>query len=310
MKRFFVHHLSLIVSVILMLTSCEQINLDQAKDEGSTHHITLHISGYTMIPFSSAAKASSSLPAEGSSRASASTVSHIDIAVFAEDGTKVTKINQKAGNSDFGSPSLTLSDGIYTLVVIAHNGLGVATISSPEEVTFANNKVTDTFYTSQKLVVSEATASKEVELVRSVSMVRVILTDTSFPDNFSQLQLYYTGGSSTFNPATGFGSKNSRQTEIRQYADAAKDADGHPVFDIYTFPHAADGALKITLTPLDSQAAEIASAKTLENVPVSINFITEARGTLFANGTSPNTSAASLSFTLNDTWSGTKPFNF
>lgn len=300
MKRF----VSLSVFLVMLLASCEQPLLTEPEIDDDTHKVTLNIMGYTMMPFTSTAKADGS----ADSRAALSVVSHIDLAVFDADGNKVTKLNQKENDAEFGKPSLILADGTYALVVIAHSCSGVATISSAEEVTFPNNKVTDTFYACSKLVVSKATTSQNVTLTRPVAMVRVILADTSLPEKFAQLQLYYTGGSSTFNPSTGYGSKNSRQTELRTVADARRDAQGQPVFEIYTFPHDSEGTLKLTLTAQDANGTAIATEKVLETVPVAVNYITEANGNLFPVTSSSTTSA--IAFSINDTWAGSHSLNF
>lgn len=306
MMRF----LAFVLSAFMLLTSCEQpiIGDGDSGADGDTRKVTLHISGYTMIPFSSPSKAARS---ESVTRASSvPSVTHIDLAVFDADGNKITKVNQKIESEAFGSPVVSLADGTYTLVVIAHSGSGVATITSPEEVAFPNNKVTDTFYACQQIVVSEAATSHDITLVRPVAMVRVILTDTSLPDGFAQLQLYYTGGSSTFSPSTGYGSKNSRQTELRNVADASRDAEGRYVFEVYTFPHDEQGTLKLTLTPLDSKGSEVSASKVVEAVPVRINYITEAYGTLFSSGTSSSIVESSMAFNIDDVWSGTTSVEF
>ena len=45
----------------------------------------------------------------------------------------------------FGSPTLTIEDGQYHLVIIAHNGLGNISVESEEKIKFKDNKITDTF---------------------------------------------------------------------------------------------------------------------------------------------------------------------
>lgn len=242
------------------------------------------------------------------SRASLSGVTHLDLAVFNSEGEKIIKVNQTSADTSFGSPEVKLPEGTYTLVIIAHSSSGVATLTSPTEVTFPNNKVTDTFYTHQQFTVSSSTSSLDVTLQRAVAMVRVIATDANPPAEFTQLKLYYTGGSSTFNPQTGYGSKDSRQTEIRQVAEAQKDNDGNTLYEIYTFPHTEEDVLKLTLTPQDAQGNGIAIETTLNEVPVRLNYITEARGRLFSINSTTFTTTLPLS--INDQWGGTNSVEF
>lgn len=138
-------------------------------------------------------------------------------------------------------------------------------------------------------------------------MVRVILTDTELPADFAQLQLYYTGGSSTFNPQTGFGAKNSRQTEVGTLAESRTTAEGYHVFEIYTFPHIVEDELKLTLIPQDAQGQAIAPERVIEAIPVKLRCITECRGLLFTSG---STTSGSIHITINDQWGETLHHDF
>lgn len=285
----------LLLLLPLLLLSCSQIELDETK-----HRVTLHISGYTMTPFS---RAATTVDAN-------SDVTHIDLVLFDADGSKVIKINQRQGDNNFGAPSITLAEGNYTLVVIAHSGSGVATITSPTEVTFPNNKVTDTFYSCQQISIRPETSSLDVMLHRAVSMVRIHLKDSSYPAGFSILKLYYTGGSSTFNPTTGYGSKDSRQTEYRTLVPVGASAEETlKEAEIYTFPHEEEGTLKITLTPQDSEGNDLPyPGKTLEAVPIRLNYITDATGLLFTTADAPFSLPIQLCF--DTSWAGTSEFEF
>ena len=155
--------------------------------------------------------------------------------MFDEDDAKVgsTK-SQKAGDTNFGSVGLSLQEGTYTIVAIAHNGEGNCTITSPTKVTFPNNKMTDTFCYCGTLDVGEGGISETLEMKRVVAMMRLTVTD-AIPNGVARLKFYYTGGSSTLNPRTSFGCVNSKQTEYRSVIDG----NGQPisVYEIYTAPH-------------------------------------------------------------------------
>ena len=71
--------------------------------------------------------------------------SRLSFVVFSGD-EKVKSINQKEGDEGFGTVSMNIAEGNYTLVVIAHSCSGNATVSSPSKITFPNNVVSDTFY--------------------------------------------------------------------------------------------------------------------------------------------------------------------
>lgn len=98
-------------------------------------------------------------------------------------------------------------------------------------------------------------------------MFRLVLTDEEIPGNVAKMKFYYTGGSSTFSPASGVGCVNSKQTEYRTVAD-----DG--VYEIYTMPHTEEDVLtKLTVTALDAND-NIIKERIFEDVPVVRNQVT------------------------------------
>lgn len=217
--------------------------------------------------------------------------SRINVAVFDGGGTKLKSIAQSSSDSGFGSVPLSLAAGSYKLVVIAHNGSGSATITSEEKVTFANNKVTDTFYYYGVLTVNNDKREVAITLKRAVAMVRLLID--GLPDDVATLKFYYTGGSSTFSPFEGLGNVNSKQTEYRPYNE-----DG--IYEIYTFPHSTEDAItKLTITALDA-GDNMLDEIMVENIPVTVNRITEYSGAKFGGGGSQ----VSMSISVNPSWAG------
>lgn len=208
----------------------------------------------------------------------------IDVGVFL-DGEKVKAVNSKAEDSDFGTIGLSLDEGLYEIVIIAHSGTGAATISSPDEIKFSNNKVTDTFYYYGNLNVSAAGGTFAVVLKRAVAMFRLVINDKT-PTDVTQMKFYYTGGSSTFDATSGYGCVNSRQTEYRDvetlaYTDSSQ-------YEIYTFPHVDDDVLKIVVTAQNSLEEELYE-RTFTDVSVNIDEITLYSGSFFTTSSTATT---------------------
>lgn len=275
---------------VLLLVSCfpAASGTDWVGEEGE-HLITFHIDRVGLSFLSRANGAGS--------------VTRVDLAVFDSTDTRIARINQLLTDADFLSPSVVLPEGDYRLVIIAHSCNGAATITSPSEVTFPQNKVTDTFTSFSHLTVTPQTpltSQVSLTLMRAVSMMRLVMTDAQLPSAFSQLQFYYTGGSSTYSPLASCGSKNSRQTEVRLLSDADLDTDGHPVFEVFTFPHQPVDEVKLTLTPQDDQGKSIAPERVINAIPIRLNTVTEIRGPLFVP-----TTTASFQITICDQWSDT-----
>jgi len=233
--------------------------------------------------------------------------SRINIAIFDGDGTKVKTMAQKEGDASYGTVALALAAGTYKLVVVAHSCDGSATITSTEKVTFPNNKVTDTFYYYGDLVVSNEQQTYDLTLTRAVAMFRLVLTDEEVPETVAKMKFYYTGGSSTFSPADGYGCVNSKQTEIRPVPVGS--ADGI-TFEIYTLPHTEEDVLtKLTVTALDANDNTI-KERVFENVLVIRNQVTRYTGSFFGNGGGGETGSGDFRMTADPEWDSINGYTF
>lgn len=274
------------IFIVGLLCACEHVDLDKyinKKAEKSGNTIVFTIQPYQMSDFGEA----KGLTARAT-KAVKDICSRVDMVIFNGDN-KVRSVSQDAKTKNFGVVSTQLPAGSYTVVIIAHNGKGKATISSPREIKFSENKLTDTFYYCNSLEVA-GEARHEVVLKRAVAKFVLKLTDR-VPTEVKQFQFTYTGGSSTFNAETGFGTVKSRQTETRQVASEAYQTPSN--YEIYTFPHADGKKLKITVLAQDGSKNTI-QERTFENVPVEANKITTYSGTFFQS-TEPS---RGTSFTL------------
>lgn len=279
-----------------LCTSCSN-PLTEEEDFTSGTPVTFSIHSFEMQPFSE----------RNARNTDQKQVSRIDLGIFDEQGNKVQKVNQVSTDEDFARPVIKLAPGSYQMVVVAHCGSGMGTITSPSQVTFPNNKVTDTFAKVVKFTVGEQPKSVDITLARVVAMVRFIFTDESIPDELEQVKFYYTGASSTLNPSTGFGSKKSRQSQIIKIKDAQKDKDGNTVFEVYTFPHDISGELSMTVTPMDQKEQAITSEITL-TLPIKLNHITECHGELMEGSSTFLNNAVAIN--IADKWEGKLKVSF
>lgn len=277
----------------LLCISCEKLDFNHLEKNDGKTTVTLRVKQFEQISFENATRAASN-PAD--------VCTHIDIAVFDEEGNKTT-ITQKAGDSNFGTAVLQLEQGKYKLVVVAQNGTGKSTMTSLTEVSFTNNKeLPDIFSCCEDLLVGEDSKEIDLTLDRRVAMIQFVFTDESIPENITKMKFYYTGGSSTLDPSTGFGAKLSKQTEYRDIATALKNSDGHLVFNLYTIPHEIDDELSIKITAMDESNNESFEAD-FNNVPVTVNKVTQFVGAFFT--TTPAMGTNSVSMKINAEWAGT-----
>ena len=288
---------AILLAILAVLAACEKpiLGEDEVGDSPTEANVILHFTQFEQEAFTRAATDITSL------------CSRLNIAIFNSEGTKVKTVAQKEGDADYGTVALSLAEGTYQLVVIAHNCEGSATITSSEKVTFPNNKVTDTFYYYGDLVVTSETQNYDLTLTRAVAMFRLVLTDEDIPSAVAKFKFYSTGGSSTFSPKDGYGCVNSKQTELRTVP--AGSASG-TIFEIFTLPHTEEDVLtKLTVTALDANDNTI-KERIFENVPVVRNQVTRYTGSFFGSGGGGQTGSGSFRMTADPDWDAVNGYTF
>ena len=285
MKRY------LYSSFLLCLVACEAPYIGEpvSPEPEEEPNVVIRVSGFEQIPFEDAIPA---FPTRADEEV-VDICSRLNFVVYA-NGEKVKSLAQKRGDKDYGTAAFNLPDGTYTFAVIGHNSDGTCTVTSLDKISFKDNRVTDTFVYSGDIEVSSETHTYDIELQRAVAMVRIVVAD-EIPSDVRQMQFYYTGGSSTLSALTGFGSVNSRQTVKMEVQE------GQNQFELYTFPHAETGELKLTVTPLDATGEAWGTPVVFENVPVRRNRITRYTGDFFT-GSSGQKSELSFHLTASSAW--------
>jgi hypothetical protein len=284
--------LFLLATMALLLTACEKAIVDEQKANGQEAGANLTI---RFRPYQQSDFATRSVPI-------GDLFERVSIAIFKTDGTKVKSITQKRGDAGFGEINVQLEVGTYKVVAVAHNGDGTATITSTEKVTFPSNKMTDTFSCCETVELGEEPVERDLILYRVVAMVQLTVTGT-IPDNVAQMKFYYTGGSSTLNPSTGYGCVNSKQTEYRQ---TVVDGEKVRVYELYTAPHTQDDVLKMTITAQGSDGTAV-NEWVMEDVPVTKNMITTWEGSLFGGSSEGE---GGITIELDADWDGTVKYNW
>ena len=281
----------LFLLLAVVLASCEKPFLD-SEENGNTKegNVILKFTPYVTTAMTRSGRPITEL------------CSRLNVALFNESGSKVASDAQKESDDDFGTAAFDLTEGTYTVVAIAHSCNGSATISSPQKVTFPSNKVTDTFYYYGTITVGENPETYSFIMTRAVAMFRLTLTDETIPESLAQMKFYYTGGSSTFDPSSGYGCVNSKQTEYRSASSEIR------TYEVYTFPKAAAGKLKMTVTALNATDVSIME-RLFEDVPVKTNTVTAYDGCFF-DGSSGVITQSGFDFTGNPDWESVNTYNF
>ena len=208
------------------------------------------------------------------------------------NGAKVKNLHQTQASANFGKATFALNEGEYQVVVIGHNGEGNATVSSPEKITFEENKTTDTFCYYESFHVTEDNLRKDITPHRVTGMFVLHIKD-AIPSTAKTIKFYYTGGSSTLNATTGYGCVKSRQTEEREINPQQKD------YTIYTFPHSSGKKLHITIT-VNKKQGETIVTKDLKDIEIKQNNVTTCSLNLFGGKEDGNM----VDITFDPTWEG------
>lgn len=284
----------LFVTVLIMgLSSCEKPQLSEDEPEEPAESgvpVKFSVVGFDQIPFENEAKGTRA------DKKLKDVCSSLSFAFFTEGGDLYLSKNQQSSENDFGTLSVSLPEGTYQLVVIAHSTNGNPTFESADKVKFKDNKVSDTFSAELNFSTTEG-PQHSLTLKRVVSMFRLVTTDI-IPSNVKRFKFYYTGGSSSLNGLTGYGCVNSRQTEYRDVTDAMT---GKPAtFSVYTFPHVDEDELKMVVTALDASGNTVAE-HTFVEVPIKPRYITQYKGKFF-DETGGQEGDITFTFVFDDTW--------
>lgn len=280
----------LAIAAGIMLTGCEKVVFEDREGESTNGNLTISVS-----------------VDNGTTRSSDEPLSdacgRLNVAVFNNAGEKLKTVSQVVGDAGYGVVRLSLPDGSYTVVVVGHNSTGSATITNTEKVTFPNNKTTDTFCFSGEIDVTGEEQQMDIRLERVVSMVRFVLDDNGDSMGISSLKFYYTGGSSTLSPKTGYGCVNSKQTEYRAWNEEG-------IYELYTMPHSkSDVITKMTVTAYDA-GDNVVGEWVLENIPITVNRVTEYVGDLFGGGEGGGMWSMTGNITVDTEWGGVDEYRF
>ena len=116
----------------------------------------------------------------------------------------------------------------------------------------------------------------------------------NIPEEVTQLQIKYYGGSSSLNGRTGAGMTHSNQHEEFDILTH----NGSSVFGVYSFLFEEEGNFKFTIIAYDKEGEEVFS-RVFENVPMKRNNITRYQGKLFGKGINGT-------ITADNTWTHTQ----
>ena len=265
-----------VFALMLMATavsSCEKMTLSESaeSENGDMGNVVLRVTQFEQTPF------------DAKTRADVESVcTRLCFHIYGEDGIRVSYVNQKLEDSNFGTASFSLAEGRYILVVVGHSASANPSFSANEKVSISGSNLGDTFWCCEEFEVGEDDVELSLRLKRIVSLLRFIPTD-DIPANLNQVIFSYKGSKGSFSGLTGYGSTNTSQTVT---LDVDSDADQ---YEFYMIPSSDNDLLDIKMSTYyiesDGRIHSL-TEKEISQVPVKRNCITICRGSLFDGSSS------------------------
>ncbi|MBP5381034.1 MAG: hypothetical protein J6Y39_04820 [Bacteroidaceae bacterium] len=259
----------------VLLTAC---NDDDTTIDGNKN-ITFYVTNYEQ---SSLDDVAANAPALFAAATSATSLAHLDIAVYdSESHALITSEQKNTGDEDYGSFSVTLPYGNYIVVFLGYAGSRQANLSSVEGIYFADNYVPDLFLTKIDLNISASTTTtKAVTLSRAVAAFR-LKSSYDVPADLSKMVVTANGGGHHLNALTGFADEAEERSYTYDVSSFAGTTD--LAITVYTFLTSNSSTMTFVASALNGADEEIRS-RTFTNVPMKINQKTTYTGSFFTDG--------------------------
>ncbi|MBO4662495.1 MAG: hypothetical protein J5630_07330 [Bacteroidaceae bacterium] len=251
--------------VILLFAACNTVDfndIDPEPDEpqAGSGNLTLRVKRLQQAPFAT----------DTSSK-------HVNFAFYDLGGTRVKQVNQKLGDTNYGTANVQLEPGTYQMVVLVHSSDRNPTMTNLAKIQFTNAyRYTETFRYYELITVTGQPQTLDLTLDRIVALCRFVISD-SIPDGVAQMKFQYTGGSGHFSAITGLGVTKSTQVVTRQVQPGQR----YQVIDLYTFLHQEKGTIELTATALNTAGEEQCTREF--QVSMAQNQITWLTGNFFTD---------------------------
>lgn len=212
-----------------------------------------------------------------------------------EEVEKITHLKSDTSNyTTFGTFSLSLPMGSYTMVVVAYSSKEGSPFSytSSTEAAYTGAHVYHTFAYTQAVNIHNTDAIDiGATLSRVVTMLTVVSTDTKTA-NASNVRMTFSAGSKSFNPSTGLAISD---TGLSNTVGISANVGNSSTSSSCLFLTSDEQTMNVTVETLDADGNTLFS-KTVENVPFKRNRITRLSGAMYTN------TGTSGSFLVNTDW--------
>lgn len=210
----------------------------------------------------------------------ADVLAHLAFAVFDEQGEVVTQVITNRGDVGYGTFSLSLPYGYYTLVFLGYDGSRALNIESPTHISFADDYVPNCFCEAFNLNVDE-----ETEAIQSITLDRCVGCFTlrcsnGIPATMKAMNYTATGGGTVLNALTGYAATTSTRSASVDFS-STKNPSNPQTMNIYTFLPAEKANMQFVMTAVDA-GNTVLRERTFADVPMQLNKRILYEGDFFA----------------------------
>ena len=203
---------------------------------------------------------------------------------FYNGSIEVEKITQLKSDGStyttFGSFSLSLPMGSYTMVVLAYytSAGNPLVLTSPTEAEFTGHSF-ETLVATQAVTISNTEAVDiSATLNRIIAQLKVVSTDGKTAD-VSNVRMTFSAGGKDFNPTTGFALTN---TGFSNTVGNSAAVGATSTSSSFLFLNTDEQDIDVTIETLDADGNTLFS-KTIEDVPFQRNRVTKLTGAMYTN---------------------------
>lgn len=209
-------------------------------------------------------------------------ISHLSFSVFGDNAEKEQEIIQVSSDGGFGTIKTTIPYGAHSILVVGHNSSKDAIIISPGNISFADDKITDTFLYYSSIEIDEKTSPAiSITLDRAIAKFELQATD-AIPLGVKTIEFKFSGGGNILSGITGKTNSSIEQTKVIEVPSSYINTSNNK-FVLYTFLPEDESNLTIVVTA-KNETKDILFAKTFSDVPMKINRITRYKGEFFNTG--------------------------
>ena len=265
----------------MMAASCgnqsDELSNEQTVEQSQLVPVRVHVEGFSLSheEFSGAQTRAAEDVADYTG------VTSITLAFYATNGTEAYKSTQAKGDADYGTFSLSLPMGSYTMVAVAYynNDASPLVLTSPTEAAFTGTRPYETFATTQAVNITNTSAVDiSATLNRIITQLKVVSSDGKTAD-VSNVRMTFSAGGKDFNPTTGFAITN---TGFANTVGNSASVGTSSTSLGFLFLATDEQNINVTIETLDADGNTLLS-KTVNNVPFKRNRVTKLMGAMYTN---------------------------